>query len=99
MKIQIRKHVFETNSSSVHSLCVCTKEEYNAWRRGELLYNDHKEEMTDICFPEDGEKTYEEYRDFIDNTLSSWPKEELYKEFKGKDGTEYVVFGYCGEWH
>lgn len=29
--IQIRFNVFETNSSSVHTLTVCTKEQYEAW--------------------------------------------------------------------
>lgn len=28
----IRTGVFETNSSSTHSLCLCTKEEYIKWR-------------------------------------------------------------------
>ena len=37
--IQIRKNVFETNSSSTHSLCICTEDEYNKWQKGELLYN------------------------------------------------------------
>lgn len=39
MKIQIRRGTFETNSSSVHSLCICTKEEFDAWKNGELLYD------------------------------------------------------------
>ena len=37
--IQIRKNVFETNSSSTHSLCICTEDEYNKWQKGELLYD------------------------------------------------------------
>lgn len=40
MKItQVRLGVFETNSSSTHSLVVCTKEEYEKWKSGELLYD------------------------------------------------------------
>lgn len=38
MKIQIRRGVFETNSSSVHSLTMCSGEEYKKWERGEVLY-------------------------------------------------------------
>lgn len=35
---QIRKGVFETNSSSVHSLTMCSAEEYEKWKNGEVLY-------------------------------------------------------------
>lgn len=37
MKRQIRYGVFETNSSSVHSLTMCSEEEFEAWKRGEVL--------------------------------------------------------------
>ena len=38
MKRQIRRGVFETNSSSVHSLTMCSGEEYKKWEQGKLLY-------------------------------------------------------------
>ena len=38
MKRQIRRGVFETNSSSVHSLTMCSGEEYDKWKNGEVLY-------------------------------------------------------------
>lgn len=38
MKRQIRRGVFETNSSSVHSLTMCSREEYNKWKSGEILF-------------------------------------------------------------
>ena len=38
MKKQIRRGVFETNSSSVHSLTMCTAEEYKKWEDGEVLF-------------------------------------------------------------
>ena len=34
---QIRRNVFETNSSSTHSCCICTKAELEQWKDGELL--------------------------------------------------------------
>ena len=37
MKKQIRRGVFETNSSSVHSLTMCSGEEYEKWKNGEIL--------------------------------------------------------------
>lgn len=38
--LQIRHGVFETNSSSTHSLTLCKKSEYDAWNRGEVYLND-----------------------------------------------------------
>ena len=34
MKRQIRKGVFETNSSSVHALAMCTEIEFDRWENG-----------------------------------------------------------------
>ena len=33
---QMRRNVFETNSSSTHSITMCSKDEYDRWRNGEL---------------------------------------------------------------
>lgn len=32
---QVRRMTFETNSSSTHSLTMCTKEEYDNWKKWE----------------------------------------------------------------
>ena len=37
MKRQIRFGVFETNSSSTHSVTILTDDQYNQYKRGELL--------------------------------------------------------------
>lgn len=37
--IKIRYGVFETNSSSVHSLILCSDEEYKAFEKHQLYYN------------------------------------------------------------
>lgn len=36
----IRRGVFETNSSSTHSITMCSKEDYDKWERGEMFYCD-----------------------------------------------------------
>ena len=36
---QVRRGTFETNSSSTHSLTICTAEEFEKWKCGELLFN------------------------------------------------------------
>ena len=38
MKRQIRRGVFETNSSSVHSLTMCSDSEFDKWKSGEVLF-------------------------------------------------------------
>nr|WP_142411389.1 hypothetical protein [Clostridium sp. Marseille-P7770] len=42
MKRQIRRGVFETNSSSVHALAMCTESEFDRWKNGELLFWEYK---------------------------------------------------------
>lgn len=37
--INIRVGVFETNSSSVHSMVLCTADDYRDWLNGNKLYN------------------------------------------------------------
>lgn len=36
---QIRRGIFESNSSSVHTLTICMKEDYNKWIKGEVYLN------------------------------------------------------------
>lgn len=42
MKRQVREGVFETNSSSVHALAMCTESEFDRWENGELLFWEYK---------------------------------------------------------
>ena len=37
--IQIRQNIFETNSSSVHSITLCTEDEFQKWKNGEILFD------------------------------------------------------------
>lgn len=38
--IQVRQGVFETNSSSTHSITMCTKNEFKEWVDGKIYRND-----------------------------------------------------------
>lgn len=61
MKRQIRRGVYETNSSSTHSLTMCTEEEYDKWCSGEFLFWEWKnkfEPKEDVI-----KKLKEEYHD------------------------------------
>lgn len=39
MKMSIRRGVFETNSSSTHSITMVSGEDYQKWENGELLFD------------------------------------------------------------
>ena len=45
IKTQIRRGVFETNSSSMHSIAIVTEDNFEKWKKGELLYCDYDEEF------------------------------------------------------
>ena len=75
--INIRKCVFETNSSSTHSLNICTLEDWEAWKEGKLLYNPYEYEFIDNYMLSENAKQarLEEY-------YNTRIKKEFYKEFK-----------------
>jgi len=88
----IRRGVFETNSSSVHSLTIVSKEEFEKWQNGELLYNrDYKK----LVNPSEVE-----YADEL-ITYDKYPPNDEYEYFgecyTTKNGDEIVAFGYYRE--
>lgn len=99
MKINIRNNVFETNSSSVHTLCICTEDEYEKFKNGELLYDLD----LDILTPDvenkwgDGNITYNEFwgdedeYDYYDGCLETY-----YEEYTSPSGDKIVIFGKYG---
>lgn len=76
--LQMRKNVFETNSSSTHSITMCTEDEYNAWANGDVLLNDgwwgkdNTSEFKDKKFV-----TREEAEDIIKHNKYHEPTDEL----------------------
>lgn len=48
MKKQIRRGVFETNSSSVHSLTMCSGDEFDKWFRGEVMFDSYSDKLVDV---------------------------------------------------
>ena len=91
MKVQIRPKAFETNSSSVHSLVVCTKAEFEAFKRGELFYDNWSRKL--VYSEEKDYKTlnYSEFQDY-----GYEYGETYYKQFTTPSGDEMVAFGYYG---
>ena len=41
--LQIRKNIFETNSSSVHALTVVTEDDFEKFRNGEMWWDDYEQ--------------------------------------------------------
>lgn len=67
MIFQVRQGVFETNSSSTHTLTICSKDDYDSWKRGEVFWLDnswHKLDTDkDFVTPEELEELAEKYNE------------------------------------
>ena len=96
MKRQIRRGIFETNSSSVHSLTMCTQSDYDRWKNGELIYDywDGKLISTDELDDDYGEGRYYTYEDF--NDYERFDFETYEYDFTTENGDTVVAFGYYG---
>lgn len=104
MKIKIRRGVFETNSSSVHSLVMCTDDDYYKWKKGEILYDKWESKLVTL----EEAKKEEDYEDeeefnsrFLDyDRFNSWQYmtyETFEQTFKTPGGEIVHGFGYYGE--
>lgn len=93
--ISIRRNVFETNSSSTHSMTICTKSEYEQWKNGELLFDRYRDELVK---PED----IKEKNDYRYQTYDAYTNDdECYLEgycesYTTPSGDEIVIFGEYG---
>lgn len=89
MKRQIRRGVYETNSSSSHSITMCSEEEFEKWKDGKLLFDSWKEEFVDVVNlsnnqKEDARKEYESKKNEFSKDwkdLSESAKEKYYENY------------------
>ena len=99
---QIRRGVFETNSSSTHSITMCSESEYDKWKNGELYFD---RDNDCFCTKEDiikrakekqnlykqrqknGETVYHYQEEYINATND----EELFKIENNKD-KDYMTY-------
>ena len=91
MKRQIRRGVFETNSSSTHSLTMCSEEEFEAWKRGEVLFQEWGSEnfvSANKLSDYDKKKASDDYDDNKDDFQKDW--KDLSDEVKQKYYTKYA---------
>ena len=47
----IRRNVFETNSSSTHSLIICSDKTYNDWKNMKVVYDNDNDEFVEARQP------------------------------------------------
>ena len=66
---QVRSNTFETNSSSTHSICMCTKDQYDSWasdwdnlEADSVLYSNCKEKLVTV---EEAIKDVNSYREVV----------------------------------
>lgn len=100
---QVRRSVFETNSSSTHSITVCSKEDFERFQRGELMHDAYGDKLV----PTDGEiwrdspsrfSSYDEFFTPWNDTVRDWrwAFKTYKKSFTTPAGEEMVAFGEYG---
>lgn len=96
--ISIRKNTFETNSSSTHSMVICTKDEWDKWAAGELYasrWYDGFKTKDEVM-----EEYRKEYSDYFDEEGNFIPNDEYetFEDFQSDYSTEwYDMDGWVGE--
>lgn len=108
---QIRTNVFETNSSSTHSMTICDKNDYDRWQNGELVYNIDKEVFVEVLsLPDNVIKEIKETGRFDGYIEGIWVPYSTYKfymehnndlesfeeSYTTKSGDKVVAFGRYG---
>ena len=91
MKRQIRRGVYETNSSSTHSLTMCSEEEFEQWKRGEILFDEWGSETfvkANNLSVEDKKYTAMDYENHKDEFSKDWT--DLSESAKEKYYTKYA---------
>ena len=67
MIFQVRQGVFETNSSSTHTLTICSKDDFDKWKHGEIFWLDNDWHKLDtnknFVTPEELEELAEKYNE------------------------------------
>lgn len=67
MIFQVRQGVFETNSSSTHTLTICSKDDFDKWKRDEVFWLDNSwhqlDTDKDFVTPEELEELAEKYNE------------------------------------
>lgn len=94
MKRQIRRMVFETNSSSVHSLTMCSEEEYEKFQNSQLVIG-WRGDLKDI---KEAIKEINKDRNLPEDYMWEDNKDELSGLLRDYDYDTYETYGKDYEW-
>lgn len=91
--LSVRRNVFETNSSSTHSITMCSENEYDEWEKGELLFDRWKngfitkveyqkeyERQKKEYFEEKPDETDEDFEDYFNDDKRYYTYDEFFSE-------------------
>lgn len=92
---QIRHGVFETNSSSTHTLTICTKEEYKQFEKGDLVFDRYADQLVSKYKTINIVDEYGRYQSFEEFGDTDY-LEQYYHEFTTPSGDQMVAFGMYG---
>lgn len=76
----IRRAVFETNSSSTHSITIVSKEEFDKFKRGELFIGEHDDKFSTR------EQVISRCKKFIKESLLNPEDEDEFNEILDSNG-------------
>ena len=106
--IQVRNNIFETNSSSVHSITLCPEDKFEKWKNGELLFDRDNDELISLKKAEEIKKEIErdrkrygysedEYEDngriLTYNQFFYWQGDDSYMDYMEKYQTHKNIGG------
>lgn len=101
MKEAIRRGMFETNSSSVHSLTMCSDDEYSKWKNGEAYFDRYARQIVESTEEIEKERenngryseylTYDEFWDYDCISLTKFDE-----PYTTPNGETVHAFGYYG---
>lgn len=97
---QIRRNVFETNSSSTHSITMCIQSDFDKWKDGKLAWDRWRDKLVEItpdvaesmAYDEGEYLTYEQFNDY-----DYLEYETFVDRFTTPSNETVVSFGYYGQ--
>lgn len=103
----IRRGTFETNSSSTHSITMCTESDFDKWKNGEMYWARWNEELVPkeqvekeiakwkaefIEKHPDYDENNEEWKEQLEEYINEDKQYYTYEEFNDYDYIEYETF-------
>jgi len=90
--IKIRQSVFETNSSSTHSLTICNEDQYKQLKEGKLLIS-----WDGILKAVTEENSQDDEITTLDNYLDDECLDIFETSYTTKSGDKIIIFGKYGQ--